>query len=89
MLHWDGARWSLVASHTKESIYGLWEESRDNAWAVGAGGTILHWEGSSWSPSPSGTEDDLHGLWARLGRDVWVVGFNKTTGMTSTFRRRT
>jgi hypothetical protein len=63
ILHWNGTRWSKVASPNPGSTHGnvlsgVSALSRTNAWAVGGYGAkrfgetrtlILHWNGGSWS----------------------------------------
>jgi len=88
ILHYDGTNWRPSSSGATGTLFALWAEDRKNAWAVGDHGTIVHWDGARWTPSPFGSEDDLHGIWAPIGRDIWVVGFSKTSGKTSTWRRK-
>ncbi len=40
-------------------IYGIWGSSENNAFAIGAEGTILHYDGSSLNPMESGTSNHL------------------------------
>jgi hypothetical protein len=71
ILHWNGTRWSRVASPSPGQTTGLGSvaaTSAGNAWAVGSTGKgetsaqdlILHWNGHSWatvaSPRPGGTQ---------------------------------
>jgi hypothetical protein len=63
VLHWNGARWSKVASPNPggtagNSLSGVSADSATDAWAVGLYGNtttgatetlVLHWNGTSWS----------------------------------------
>lgn len=65
--HWDGTRWSLVASPSPDTqlneLRGVAAVAANDVWAVGyRGGThnetpletlILHWDGAVWSQVPS------------------------------------
>jgi hypothetical protein len=55
-------------------LNGVWASRFDDAWAVGAGGTLLHFDGARWQPRTSGTTFDLRAVWGSAASDVWVVG---------------
>ena len=72
ILHWDGTRWSRVASPNPSSttnwLNGVDALSADDAWAVGvftddktgaSRSLILHWDGGDWAqvPSPNPSEE--------------------------------
>jgi hypothetical protein len=62
------------------NLYSVFPLSPDNAWAVGAGGTILHWNGTGckcWSLITSPTTLDLHSVFfpdVSNPNDGWIVG---------------
>lgn len=68
------ASWSPASPTFKGDLDGLWGTSVYDAWAVGAGGTILRWNYVSWTPQPSGTVLPLHGVWGTSTTDIWAVG---------------
>jgi hypothetical protein len=59
-------------------LNGVWENARDDAWAVGNYGVIMHWDGASWAFAPSGTTAGLRAVWGRAANDVWAVGDGTT-----------
>jgi hypothetical protein len=87
--HWDGNRWTRVASpNVGPGDNGLNDAAAiasDDVWAVGyslqpAGyqPLALHWNGSAWerfdAPIPKGTSGTLTGVAASGSDDVWAVG---------------
>jgi hypothetical protein len=87
-LHWNGTRWSKVASPnptTDSSLSGVSADSTRDAWAVGqdyAGRfetLALHWNGTRWSrvasPNPPlAASNSLTSVSARSATDAWAVG---------------
>jgi hypothetical protein len=78
--HWDGKRWSVLASPVDEgALADVAATSARDAWAVGEDGTgnplILRWDGARWSPleKPNGLRD-VRAIAAVSPRDVWIVG---------------
>ena len=53
--HWDGKRWSSVATGQSEHLYSVWGSGRQDVWAAGETGTLLRWDGTAWR------------LWSTLG----------------------
>src|SRR5262245_5947178 len=51
----DGWCWSNPRPHGR-SLNGIWTFAPNDAWAVGALGSILHWDGTAWLESASPTE---------------------------------
>jgi hypothetical protein len=89
VLHWEGTRWTQVASpsvHSDNSLSAVTALSATDAWAVGTDGArqtlVLHWNGTRWSrvpsPSPGGTSawavNTLSGVSALSPTDAWAVG---------------
>ncbi len=81
ILHWNGTRWTRVASPSPGRFAGLTgvaATSASNAWAVGGTGTgtlILHWNGTKWThvASPPGA-GVLMGVSAKSAANAWAVG---------------
>ena len=98
--HWNGTRWSVVASpNVGSNGSGLTTVSAISAidiWTVGAyvlanGNTqnlVEHWNGTRWSvvPSPNVGGNDFLGASAAVSaNDVWAVGtFTASTGFLQT-----
>jgi hypothetical protein len=90
VLHWNGARWAQVPSHSPagSGLGGVTALSATRAWAVGQGPgntpLVLRWNGTRWAPVPSpaprgslGTA--LGGVSATSASDAWAVGVGLTT----------
>jgi hypothetical protein len=87
-LHWNGKKWSQVASPNpgsrNDELSGVAVSSGKNAWAVGSSGDsagsrtlVLHWNGSRWQrvPSPApGTSSGLQDIDLDRSGGVWAVG---------------
>lgn len=86
--HWNGQRWSVVASPspgTVNDLYGITAVSATNIWAVGeyqsaqnaTQSLIEHWNGSVWqvvaSPNPQ-NGGILNSVAAISASDLWAVG---------------
>ncbi|HUS14948.1 MAG TPA: hypothetical protein VM536_07990, partial [Chloroflexia bacterium] len=75
--------WSLIASPSGGSLWGVSARATDDVWAVGTyidtsyHTLIEHWDGGSWqvvaSPNP-GLGGVLYGVDARTATDAWAVG---------------
>jgi hypothetical protein len=90
ILHWNGTRWTHVASQnpgTFNTLRAVAVVSPSDAWAVGAARTgpdahtlVLHWNGRAWSrvasPSPGGTgfSSLLTGVTATSAGNALAVG---------------
>lgn len=87
--HWDGARWSIVASanlagERSSLLSGVTAISSADVWAVGYAEDpsvvplTEHWNGTQWSvvPATSGgsTEDSFNAVAAVATNNVWAVG---------------
>jgi hypothetical protein len=89
ILHWDGVRWSQVASPNvfgvANQLFGIAAISSSDIWAVGyAGGAPLtmHWNGSAWSVVPvrrdtGSSTDYLVAVSGAASNDVWAVGIGR------------
>ncbi len=85
--HWDGLRWSRIASpnpSTENYLNGVAALATNDVWAVGHKGNsvlygelILHWNGNAWSVSS--TEQSgyrvLTDVAAVSPNDVWAIGY--------------
>lgn len=77
--HWDGTRWTRVASGTLNTLRDVHALSPTDVWMVGEGGTVLHsTTGGAFAPVSSGTTRDLKSVWASGPSDVWAVGASGT-----------
>jgi hypothetical protein len=90
VLHWNGRRWSKVASPSPvgRAFFGVSAASATDAWAVGQStdtATLTeHWNGRKWSkvasPGPSpGEENMLSGASTLTPTQAWAVGYNGTS----------
>ena len=61
-------------------LYGVAAASADEAWAVGASGTIVYTRdgGTTWRAQRSGTDNTLRGVAVASRSVVWAVGHNAT-----------
>lgn len=86
VLHWNGTRWSIVASPNRglSDLYGgAASTSTEDVWAVGGGGRnttlIEHWNGQRWSltdsPSPGTKVNQLNGVVAVSASHAFAVGY--------------
>jgi hypothetical protein len=71
-------RWESVTCPTTQSLIDVWALSSTDAWAVGAGGTILHWNGAAWSPVSSPTSTTLWAIHMVSATAGWAVGGSGT-----------
>jgi hypothetical protein len=94
ILHWNGRKWSKVASPNPvgRALLGVSAASVGDAWAVGqytnAGGQAAtlteHWNGRKWSkvasPGPSpGEGNGLSGVSTLTPKEAWAVGSSGTS----------
>jgi hypothetical protein len=61
----------LPQGNTLRAVHAL---GATDAWAVGAGGTILRFDGNRWHAWSSGTNEDLHAVWAASATEAWAGG---------------
>jgi hypothetical protein len=87
ILHWNGARWSQVASPSAgdAELFAVSAVSASDVWAVGIYNThkvsplIEHWNGTAWSrvPAPSpGFAGILNAVSVQSATDAWAVGYS-------------
>ncbi|MBK6963012.1 MAG: T9SS type A sorting domain-containing protein [Bacteroidales bacterium] len=70
------AQWMSVNSNTSNHLYGVFFQSNEVGYVVGAQGTILKTTdaGNNWSPLNSGVTTDLKGIWFTNETTGYVVG---------------
>jgi hypothetical protein len=82
--HWDGARWTTIASSESQEVFThMWATSDRDVWLVAfspeAGNPkhfeLRRWDGRSWRLAWSGPDDALviASLWGLGPDDVWIV----------------
>jgi hypothetical protein len=94
VLHWDGTRWTQVASPSprlsSSELNAVSASSATGAWAVGdvvsnrvSRTLILRWDGARWRTvaSPSQGPSFLNGISAVCGRDALAVGSGGTASL--------
>jgi hypothetical protein len=79
IMHWDGARWSLVPSGTIADFEAVGGSGPRDVWIVGGASTALHSvdNGATWTPTavPGGAgQRALRGVWAVSPADAWIYG---------------
>jgi hypothetical protein len=94
IVHYDGDRWTRIASYTEADLRGVWGTSPGDVWFVGEGGTAIHYDGVGLDATRGPlTELDLRAVHAISPDDVWIVaGVNRypraATGYGVVFRGR-
>jgi photosystem II stability/assembly factor-like uncharacterized protein len=73
-----GTAVSAMASPTPHIINAIVGTAANDAWAVGAAGTVLHWDGTGWTAVNAGTNATLNDVAPISANDVWIVGANGT-----------
>jgi hypothetical protein len=66
--------WTPESSGVTTALNAVWGPDPSDAYAVGAGGTILRRSASGWSAIDSGVHTALYGVWGSSVSDVYVVG---------------
>ncbi len=74
---WNGTRLAREPSGTSLDLRGVSVPSATEAYAVGAGGTLLHYHGGAWSALDSGTQALLNAVWSD-GTRTFAVGVRGT-----------
>jgi hypothetical protein len=73
IVHYDGDRWTRIASGTEADLRGVWGTSRDDVWFVGEHGTTIHYDGVELDATRGPVTDlDLQDVHALADR-VWIV----------------
>jgi hypothetical protein len=101
ILHWNGRKWSKVASPNPvgHALTGVSAASASDAWAVGHyvntadhdSTLTLHWNGRKWSkvasPNPGIQSNDLLGVSTLTPTDAWAVGDMDTVALRTVVLR--
>lgn len=77
ILHWDGARWSTVATHRGE-LTAVAASASDEAWITGiydSHGIILRWDGTQWQDDPKLLSNVPMSLSVQSRDDVWLAAW--------------
>lgn len=93
-VHWNGAKWSIVATphRTDSYLYAVDGTSAGNVWAVGTSTRtsrtfVEHWNGSTWSvvasPSPGSRSNELYAVAAVSPTRAFAVGYRSSTATGS------
>lgn len=87
--HWNGTRWSVVASPSIGAVlYGITTLAKNNVWAVGSEGSgseavIEHWNGTRWSVVSSPVvAGSLLAVTAISAKNIWAVGADSNGTLT-------
>jgi len=78
-LHFDGERWTRVATGTSSSLSQVFVADDGRAFAVGERATALEWVSGAWRPIALGLSStpDLYGVSEAAG-ELWMVGADRT-----------
>jgi hypothetical protein len=77
--HYDGETWTPIAVPTSTpALAAVWVSSLENAWIVGAAGTVLESAGNAFIVLPVGPKSDLTAITGTGPTDVWVGGADGT-----------
>jgi hypothetical protein len=60
IVHWDGQRWSPVASPTREFLRCVWGTGPSDVWAAGDY-AVIHWDGQVWKMVKNATITSIQG----------------------------
>jgi hypothetical protein len=81
---WGGSSWACSASSpSNRNLNSVSAVSYDDAWAVGANGSIVRWTGAAWSEQNAAqniTGRELHAVHALNSSEIWVTGRFETQG---------
>jgi hypothetical protein len=73
LLHWDGSRWALSKSPTREDLHSVWSRGPNDVWAVGASAAV-HFDGAKWEEVPTTEGSTLAQVWGCGDDEVWMAG---------------
>lgn len=74
ILHFDGTRWTPVASGTTANLTAIHGLGASDAWAVADSGAIAHYDGTAWTITTTIEHASLDEVWALSATDVWAAG---------------
>lgn len=73
ILHYDGARWTVVPEVPPVNVGWIWGFSENDIYAVGSDG-ILHYDGNSWVASPKTVPGPIRGVWGMSDTLYFATG---------------
>lgn len=73
-LLYASGKWEIASTPTSNDLHSVSMTSADEAWAVGARGTILHYAGGSWQQVASPTDRWLYSVDMLSVDEGWAVG---------------
>jgi hypothetical protein len=76
VLHYDGARWTRVATGTRGDLWWVAPVAGGPTYVAGKDATILRYDGATFTrmATPGLAAHTIYGLWAAAADDVWAVG---------------
>jgi hypothetical protein len=84
IIHYDGTRWSTVATYEGIALRAIWGSASNDVFAVGWGGAedgvLLHYNGNAWSTmvgpgvGMGGRELSFFSVWGTSGSNVFAGG---------------
>ena len=76
VLHYDGARWSTLATGTTGDLWWVQAQANGPVLMSGAGGTVLRYDGAHFErlPTPALAKQTVYGVWGTSGEDFYAVG---------------
>lgn len=74
VLHFDGAAWSAVDTHTTGDLWWVWQASATSVWIAGEGGRVLHGDTAGFTEVVLDEDVTLFGIWGASETDVWAIG---------------
>lgn len=81
---WNASSWACDASSpSNRNLNSVSGVSYNDAWAVGAGGSIVRWNGAAWNEQNATqaiTGRELHAVHALGATEVWVTGRDENQG---------
>jgi hypothetical protein len=80
VLQYDGAAWIRHDVGVDQDLWWVWENTPDDLWMVGAGGTVVHYTPSTATADVEVLDASLtlFGIWGSGPDDIWAVGGNTT-----------
>lgn len=71
--HYDGSKWTAVASGTTENLLSVWAASATEVIAVGTNGKAFRYDGTQWTAETTGSTKRLSAIWGS-GINAFAVG---------------
>jgi len=83
IIHYDGQSWKTAYTYTPatswNTLYGLWERSPSDIFAVGDSGYAVHYDGTNWNVAHTDSENNLFAVWADpFSPTAFAVGMGGT-----------